>query len=79
MTPREEKVFREALELPPLERAALVEQLLRSFDPEPSVTSEIETAWVSEAHDRMAAYESGEITARSEDDVFADIDRKYNS
>ena len=79
MTPREEKVFREALELPPLERAALVEQLLRSFDPEPSVTSEIETAWIAEAHDRMAAYESGEISARSEDDVFLDIDRKYNS
>jgi len=44
MTPHEEQVFRQALELPPLERAALVEQLLRSFDLEPSVTAEIEAA-----------------------------------
>lgn len=46
-----------------------------NYNPEPSVSSEIEAAWVSEAHDRMAAYESGEISARSEDDVFADIER----
>jgi len=78
MTPHEERVFREALELPPLERAALIEQLFRSFDPGPSPTLEIEAAWVSEAHERMAAYDRGEITARSEEEIFADIDRKYN-
>jgi len=26
----------------------------------------------------MAAYDRGEITARSEEEIFADIDRKYN-
>lgn len=77
MTPNEELIFRNALELPPMERAALIEQLLCSFDQEPSVTAEIETAWLSEAHERMAAYQHGEITARSDDEVFLEINRKY--
>lgn len=78
MTSHEEQVFREAMELPPLERAALVEQLLHSFDIEPAASAEIEAAWVAEARDRMTAYENGEISARSADEVFSDIDRKYD-
>lgn len=77
MTSNEEHVFRQALELSPMERAALVEHLLHSFDSEPSVTAEIEAAWVAEVRDRMTAYENGEITARTDDEIFADIDREY--
>ena len=77
MASDEEQIFRQALDLPPLKRAALVEELLRSFDIEPSATAEIEAAWAEEAHDRMQAYQRGEITARSVDEVFADIDRKF--
>ena len=76
MTQSDEQVFRLALNLPPMERAALVEQLLRSFDSEPTITVKIEAAWAAESRDRMAAYERGEMTARPIDEVFMEIDRR---
>jgi len=77
MTAREKHIIQEALELPPLARAALIDQLFRSFDAEPGETSEIEAAWATEARDRMTAYAAGEISARPGDDVFDDLDRKF--
>jgi hypothetical protein len=53
-----------------MERAELLKQLLSSFDLNPSVTADIETAWLSEARERMVAYQNGEISARSADEVF---------
>ena len=73
MTPKKEQIFRNALDLPPLERAVLVEELLSSFDREPCFTAEVEDAWVLDARDRMAAYQQGDISARSDDEVFLDI------
>jgi putative addiction module component (TIGR02574 family) len=72
MSPEVERIYQAALRLPPRERAALVEQLLQSFDAAPEVTAEFEAAWIAEAHDRMAAFERDEITARDGESVFAD-------
>ncbi len=78
MTPKEERILQEVLALSPMERAVLVEEILRSFDQEPAVTTEIEAAWAEEARERMAAYHAGEISARSGDEVFADINRRLD-
>jgi len=77
VTSREEQIFSQALALPPLERAALVEQLIHSFDVEPSVTEEIEAAWKAEARDRLAAYQRGEIPDYSEEEVFDEINKRF--
>jgi putative addiction module component (TIGR02574 family) len=77
MTPNAEQILRNALDLAPIERAALIEQLLQSFNQEPSVTAEHQTEWIMEARERMAAYENSEISARSDDEVFLEINRKY--
>jgi putative addiction module component (TIGR02574 family) len=60
-----------------MERAELLEHLLSSFDRESSVTADIETAWLSEARERMVAYQHGEISARPADEVFFEINRKF--
>lgn len=63
MTQLSKKVLAEALELSPIERAALVEELLASFDfPE---RQEIDALWAKEAEDRIEAYERGELHASS--------------
>ena len=50
----------QAVQLPPVERMALVEQILDSLDePDPSM----EALWAHEADDRLAAYRRGEIRA----------------
>jgi hypothetical protein len=47
MTEQSRKVLAEALELPPIERAALVEELLSSFDF--PARQEVDALWASEA------------------------------
>ncbi|WPC68677.1 addiction module protein [Rhodoferax ferrireducens] len=50
----------QAVQLPPVERMALVEQILDSLDePDPSM----DALWAQEADDRLAAYRRGEIRA----------------
>ena len=50
----------QALQLPPVERMALVERILDSLDePDPSM----DASWAREADDRLAAYRRGEIRA----------------
>ena len=56
-----EQILNQALELPPVERAELVEQLLSSFE-FPS-RSRIDSLWAKEAEDRIDAYDRGEIKA----------------
>ena len=50
----------EALKLTPAERAELIEELIVSLDrPDPA----IDALWSTEAEDRLAAYDRGEMTA----------------
>ncbi|MDO8906482.1 addiction module protein [Hydrogenophaga sp.] len=58
----------QALQLPPDERLALVDQLLATLD-EPDAS--LDALWANEAESRLAAYRRGEIQATSLSDVIA--------
>lgn len=73
MTEQGKKVLAEALELPPIERAALVEELLSSFDF--PARQEVDALWANEAEDRIDAYERGELRASPADVVLDRLDR----
>lgn len=73
MTSSVKSVLDRALRLPPNDRAALVENLIRSLDkPDPSLDAE----WLKEAEDRLAAYRSGELAAVDAEQVFADLGKQ---
>lgn len=76
MTENSEKLFREAMNLPPAERAALIEELLSSLDkPDP----ELDKLWAKEAEDRLRAYRSGELEAVHAEKVFAELGRSLSN
>ena len=66
-------ILADALELPPLERAELVENLLSSFEFQSRKT--IDALWAQEAEDRIEAFERGEMAAIPAKDVFAEIEK----
>jgi putative addiction module component (TIGR02574 family) len=68
-----ERILAKALELPPVERAELVENPLSSFEFQSRKT--IDALWAQEAEDRIDAFERGEIIAIPAKDVFAEIDK----
>ena len=74
MTEQSKRVLEQALALPAIERATLVEELLSSFDF--PVRQEIDKLWAHEAEDRIDAYERGEIGSSPANRVFKDIDRQ---
>lgn len=74
MTPQSEQILREALDLPPIDRAELVEQILASF--EFPARKDIDAAWGQEAEDRLNAYERGEIRSSPVSEVFREIDQQ---
>jgi putative addiction module component (TIGR02574 family) len=73
MTEQSRRVLAEALELPPIERAALVEELLSSFNF--PARQEIDKLWAYEAEDRIDAYERGELKASTVESVFSRLNR----
>lgn len=77
MTPQSEHILREALNLPPIDRAELVEQILVSF--EFPARKDIDAAWAKEAEDRIDAYERGEIASSPATEVFREVDRQARS
>ncbi len=74
MTPQSEQILREALDLPPMDRAELVEQILASF--EFPARKDIDAAWGQEAEDRLDAYERGDIQSSPAGEVFKEIDQQ---
>jgi len=58
----------QAMQLPPDERLALVDQLLDTLD-EPDAT--LDALWAKEAESRLAAYRRGEVQALALSDVIA--------
>lgn len=70
-----EKIFVDALSLPVRERAALVQKLLVSLEPEAG-SPEIEAAWKEEALERCTAFDEGKITERDAADVLRETYRK---
>ena len=67
------RILADALELPPLERAELVENLLSSF--EFQSRKAIDALWAQEAEDRIDAFERGEMVGISARDVFEEIEK----
>ena len=67
------RILADALELPPLERAELVENLLSSF--EFQSRKAIDASWAQEAEDRIDAFERGEMAGISARDVFEEIEK----
>ncbi len=68
----EQKILKEALMLPPLNRVALAEKILASIEqPELAITE----LWAVEAESRIDAYDSGEVGAIS----FEQLVNKYQT
>lgn len=69
-----DKVFKDALELSPTQRAELIECLLSSF--EFPARDEIDRLWAKEAEERIDAYERGELQSIPAKKVFDKLDRQ---
>jgi len=67
------EVLAEALCLPPIERAELIEELFFSFD---SVDRKaLDALWAAEAEERIEAFRRGEFSAIPADEVFAGLEK----
>ena len=75
MSAQSRRILEEALALPPVERASLLEELLSSFDF--PARQEVDALWAAEAEDRIEAYDRGEMRAIPADEVFARIDQVH--
>ncbi len=73
MSKHGKQILTEALKLPPVERAELIESLLTSF--EFQSRERIDALWAKEAEGRIDAYERGEMAAIPAKDVFAEIEK----
>jgi len=70
-----EQIFQQALALPLEERAELIEQLLATF--QGPTDPALDRLWIAEAHDRLDAYDRGEMETVSVEEVFEEIERDY--
>jgi putative addiction module component (TIGR02574 family) len=68
MSERVKALGQQARELTPPERIALVEDLLDSLD---RADPRIDSLWVKEANDRLAAYRRGELAAKDLNEIVA--------
>jgi putative addiction module component (TIGR02574 family) len=71
MTASAQLVLEEAMRLPSVDRASIIEKLIASFD----VTGRkvIDAAWAAESESRLDAFQAGKLTARSFDDVIKEL------
>ena len=74
MTAITERVLNDALSMPPIERAELIQRLFQSFDV--SEDNHIDDAWAEEVESRIDAYDKGLLTASPAEDVLARINRR---
>ena len=76
MSRRAEHILAEALELPPVERAELVENLLSSFEFQSGKA--VDALWAQEVEDRIDAFDRGEMVAIPAEEVFAEIEKAHS-
>lgn len=74
MSANAEKILQEALNLPPQDRAEVLERLLATFQ-EP-LDPELDKLWAREAENRLDTYDRGELSGVSAEEVFALIDHQ---
>ena len=68
------RIFTDALAMPPVEKAALIEKLFTSFDQKRQ--THVDQLWGEEAESRINAFDSGKISARSFSAVLAELNAK---
>ena len=73
MTADTHHVLELALQLPPAERAQLVERILASLAPPDRQA--IDAAWAEEAEARLEAYRRGDIEVKPAEEVFEHVKR----
>jgi putative addiction module component (TIGR02574 family) len=66
MATNADEVFKEALALPPAERAGLVDRIISSLD---SPDKNIDHVWRKEIAKRISAYRGGDIGTVSAEDI----------
>ena len=66
-----EKLLREALELSPADRAALVDELMSSLD---QPDERVDERWAQEAEDRLKAFRAGNLRAIPAEDVLGEFE-----
>jgi putative addiction module component (TIGR02574 family) len=64
------QIVMDALRLPPIEKANLIEKLFYSFDI-PYKNNNIDALWADEIESRIDAYDNGIISADTEEAVLA--------
>ena len=62
-----EEIYNEIMQMQPLEKAKLIEELMLSLD---MPTSEVDEAWKEEIEKRVDAYERGEVKTIPMAEVF---------
>jgi putative addiction module component (TIGR02574 family) len=67
------ELTKEALELPPIERAKLIEKLFESF--ESTSRASVDKKWAEEAEDRIDAFKQGKIETVSAEQVHKEINQ----
>lgn len=75
MTALAEKIYNEVLDLPTDERLSLLDKLLHIM-PIPT-SADIEKAWLEESHRRLADIRSGKAEMIPGEDVFREINEKF--
>jgi len=69
MSPLLKSIEEQARALAPEDRARLADSMLESLQP---LIAEIEAAWAEEIEERVSAFERGELSSSSADEVFAE-------
>ncbi|HAO21493.1 MAG: hypothetical protein BWK80_05640 [Desulfobacteraceae bacterium IS3] len=64
-------ILNEALKLPPVDKASVIDQLMAGFDL--SERQRIDNAWANEAERRIDAYDTGRISAKPVEEVMREI------
>jgi putative addiction module component (TIGR02574 family) len=67
------QVLFDALALPPIERAELIEELFFSFDQ--GNRKRLDQLWAAEVEDRIDAFEAGDFAAIAAEEVFAKLNQ----
>jgi len=73
------QVAKDAMQLRPKQRRTLARILLELSEEDNDFSPDVESAWEEEISRRMEAVRAGAARARSYEEVFADLDRRFPS
>lgn len=66
-------ILQQAIQLPAIERAGLIDELFESLH---ETDASIDALWVREAQIRITAYHAGELDSTDVQDVFSELGKK---